>query len=251
MVTNAAQREVVLRVNGFIVPDPNKLRKHIGKLRMNRAEVNFGTILDTATKYDSILVRNDSNHIMNLEFNLAEKPWNIDISIDNNELEPGEITLIKASFTGDKEGKYGFSRFRINFTDVDFPLETKGQLIISYSQQEDFKSWSNEQKANAPRLKFFNKTVKFSEVVMGEQVECEYRFENTGKSVLKIRDIRLPSHVSILRYDENTEPGEEGSIVLSVDTTRMTGDLIRYVNITTNSRTVARVRLTIEGEIDG
>ena len=250
VVTNAVQREVILRVNGFIVPDPNVLRKRIGDLRLNRAEMTFGNVYDTETKYDSILVRNDGKNALQLKFDLSEMSLNFDFYMDKSEIAPGETALVKASFTGDINGKYGFSRFRIMFEDVGISKRTKGQFLMSYTQVEDFKSWTNKQKANSPRVKFFNKTVKFVRDVQDKQVECEYRFENTGKSVLKIRNIRVPNHVKTLSYDDNIEPGERGNIILSVDTSNMSGDLIRYVTVTTNCLSSANVRLTVEGKVE-
>ncbi|MCF7921038.1 MAG: DUF1573 domain-containing protein [Candidatus Cloacimonetes bacterium] len=240
---------MVLRVNGFIIPDESVLRKRIGQLKMNRAEVNFGNVYDTAIKFDTLLVRNESGHEMELEFDKSVLPANLSLSMSESLIKPGETSTILTSVSGDKEGKYGFNQYRVNFIDKAYPDSTKGQLIITFSQLEDFGSWKNEDKSKAPRIDFFNKTCDFGSKLQGEKGECEFRFENKGKSALKIRDIRLPSHVSILRYDEVVEVNGTGVILLDVDTSRITGTLLRYVNVTTNCPTATTVRLTIEGEV--
>lgn len=247
--TNGTPSQLVLRVKGFVIPDPTALRKRIGQLQINRAEFNFGNVFDTEVKRDSIMFRNDSNHDMELDIDLSTKPENIDIYLEEEVVPPGEMGMIMAVFEGVKGGTYGFQRFRAGFNDKAYPDSTRGQLIITYNQQEDFSGLTPEEKANAPRIKFDDKTCDFGRKRYGEDLICEFTFTNTGKSPLKIRHIRLPSHVSEKESDRLVMPGEKGKIILSADTSRMSGEMIRYVHVTTNCPNSTRVRLTIRGKV--
>lgn len=249
VITNGKQREIVLRIRGNIIPDESVLRKHVGQLQVNRAELNFGNVLDSEVKIDSMLIYNSSNHIIELEFDFSEKPDNVDISMDKKQLKPKEQGHILGHFRGDKDAEYGFNRFRVNFHDKAYPDSTRGQIIITYNQEEDFRTLSAEERKSAPRMEFDNKDCNFGRKRQGEKAVCVYKFRNTGKRDLIIRNIRLAGMIEIESYDRVTEPGKEGEIILVVDTSRVKGSMIRYIHVMTNCPTSPKVRLGLEGKV--
>lgn len=249
VVSNAKQREVVLRVEGFIIPDPSVLRKRLGQLRLTRAEFNFGNVFDTEVKTDSIVIKNVSNHDFELGIDLADKPSNIEIIVPELPLKPGEEGLVFAKVAGQVEGEYGFQRYRLKFWDKVYPDSTMGQFILTYNQQEDFTKLTESERRLAPRIEFKSKGYNFGKRVQGEKVECRYEFENKGKSMLKIRGLRLPTGVTAGEFKREIGAGEKGEIILVADTSRMSGELIRYIHITTNCPTSSKVRLSIKGKV--
>ena len=249
VTTNGNPREAVLRIKGYIIPDPTNLRKRIGNLQVTRAEFNFSEILDTETKLDSIMIKNDGKAEMSLKIEKDEIPPNMEIIIAQPELEVGETTFIHSKIWGDKTGKYGFSRARVKFWDDNNPEKTLGNIQISYSQKEDFSAWTNEQKSQAPGLRFKQTTYNFGKASYTEDIVCEFSFSNPGKSKLIIRDIRLSSFVEILSYDESVPAGGEGKLILKINLKRAVGDFIRYVTVITNCPTRSSKRLTIKGKV--
>lgn len=249
VTTNGNPREVVLRIKGFIIPDPTNLHKRIGDLQVTRAEFNFGEILDTETKLDSIMIKNDGEAEMSLKLEVEEIPPNMEIIINQPELEVGETTFIYGKIWGDKTGKYGFSRARVKFWDDNNPEKTLGNLQITWSQKEDFSAWTNEQNSKAPGLRFRQTTYNFGEASYTDDIVCEFSFSNPGKSDLIIRDIRLSSFVEIISYDERVPAGGEGKLSFRINLERAVGDFIRYVTVITNCRTQSSKRLTIKGNV--
>jgi hypothetical protein len=247
--TSGKPSEVTLRVRGFILPDPQKLRKKVGELRLNRAEFNFEYILDTETRIDSILILNSGEREMDLVIEDFMEIENVELSISDNPLLPGETAVIYAKVKGDKGGKYGFNRERVKFYDNNNLTVTMGGLIITYNQEEDFGAWTNEEKSRAPQIRFFSTVADFGESSGDEEVISRFRFENTGGSDLHIRDIRMASFVTILDYDAKVSPGNEGEIVLKINLSRSTGDFIRYITVTTNCPTRVKNRLTLQGKV--
>jgi Protein of unknown function (DUF1573) len=249
VTTNGEPREAVLRIKGFIIADPSQLRKKIGDLRLNRAEFNFSEVYDTEIRRDSIKVKNNGAAEMEIAFDRSELGTNLEVEIENNLLDVGESTYIYGTIYGDKEGKYGFKRLRVKFWDENNPDKTIGNLQISYSQIEDFRGWTNEQKSQAPGLKFRQTRVNFGEADYREKIECVFPFSNPGKSDLLIRDIRLASFVEILSYDERVPAGGEGEIVFLANLERSAGDFIRHITVITNCPTQSNKRLTIKGKV--
>jgi len=249
VTTNGNPREAVLRIKGYIIPDPTNLRKRIGELQVNRAEFNYGELLDTEIRIDSIMIRNNGDTEMSLTLADKEIPANMAIEIAQPELGVGEITFIYGRIWGDKAGKYGFSRARVKFWDDNNPKKTLGNIQISYSQKEDFGAWTNEQKSQAPGLKFKQTSYNFGEASYKDEIVCEFDFSNPGKSDLIIRDIRLSSFVEILSYDKSVPAGGEGKLSFKINLERSVGDFIRYVTVITNCPTRGSKRLTIKGKV--
>jgi len=248
--TNGKPSETILRIRGLVIPDPTSLRKRIGLLEINRAEFNFGNILDTEVKRDSILIRNSSDKEMELIFESPEE------AADNFKLEPGmnplpsgETCFIYGELHGDPEGEYGFVRYRYTFYDKHNPEKQRGGIQVSYNQSEDFSAWTNEQKAKAPNIRFSQTTCDFGEKSRKELIECVFEFTNTGLSDLIIRDVRKASFIKFVRMDECVKPGEKGELVFDVSLTRSQGEFIRYITVTTNCPGRKKNKLTIRGKI--
>lgn len=250
MKTNGQPQETVLRIKGFIIPDPTRLGKHIGELKVNRTEFNFGNILDTESKRDSILVKNSSSEKMELVFEWeSEEIENFKIEMPDNELESGEESYIYGYLEGSEQGEYGFNRLRFRFNDRLHPEKTRGGLSVTYSQNEDFGSWSAEKKSQAAVIKLQRSVYDFGERQQGELIDCEFSYSNEGKSDLIIRDVRKTSFVEVKEIDRVVSPGGSGRLILEVDTARSSGNFIRYITITTNSPTRVKNKLTIRGKI--
>jgi len=249
VTTSGNPREAVLKIKGYIIADPTNLRKRIGELKVTRAEFNFNVILDTETRLDSIMIKNDGQAAMSLKLEKEAIPPNMEIIIDQPELEVGETTNIYGKIWGDKAGKYGFSRAQVKFWDENNPDKTIGRIQISYSQKEDFSAWTNEQKSNAPGMKFKKTAYNFREASYKDEIICEFEFSNPGKSDLIIRDIRLSSFVEILSYDDNVPAGGEGKLLFTINLNRAVGDFSRYVTIITNCPAQSSKRLSINGKV--
>ncbi|MCF7911160.1 MAG: DUF1573 domain-containing protein [Candidatus Cloacimonetes bacterium] len=247
--TNGEPREAVLRIRGRVIADPTLLRKKIGDLQLNRAEFNFGEVLDTEIRRDSIMIRNNGSHEMELEFDKSELDDNLKLEIAANPLAVGESSFIYTTFQGDKSGKYGFKRMRVKFWDSNNPDKTIGNLLISYSQSEDFDSWTDEQKSHAPGIRFRQTLINFGEAHYSEEIECEFSFSNPGNGDLLIRDIKLSSFVEILSYDERVPAGGEGRILLRLNLERSVGDFTRYITVISNCPTQSSKRLSIKGKV--
>jgi hypothetical protein len=248
--TNGQPSETVLRITGFIIPDPTQLRKHIGKLQVNRGEFNFANVYDTERARDSILVGNFGQEPIELVFEGLEEFSEIfDLEMEDNELTPEETDFIYCTLKPGKTGDYGFNRHSVRFYDKNDPVGTQGNLQITYHKNEDFRAWSYEQKANAPNIKYQNTTCDFGTKKQNELVECKFIYSNTGSSDLIIRDVRSASFVSVKSLDKVVAPGEEGELILEVDLTRSTGSFIRYITVTTNCPTRVKNKLTLRGKV--
>lgn len=250
MKTNGSPSETILRIRGFVISDPSSLRKRIGMLEVNRAEFNFGNILDTEVKRDSILIRNSSDKEMELIFEPPEeKAENFKLELGMNPLPSGASCFIYGELHGDPGGEYGFVRYRYTFYDKHNPEKQRGGLQASYTQNEDFSVWTNEERDKAPNIRFSQTTCDFGEKRRKELIECVFEFTNTGKSDLIIRDVRRASFIELVRIDERVKPGEKGELVFDVNLTRSQGEFIRYITVTTNCPGRIKNKLTIRGKI--
>lgn len=103
--------------------------------------------------------------------------------------------------------------------------------------------------ATAPKLEFEHKSYDFGDIPAGAKVEHYFRFTNTGKSPLIIKDGKGSCGCTVPEFPkEPIAPGATDSIKVSFDAGKFQGKQNKTVTLTTN--TVAKEeKLTITANI--
>lgn len=99
-------------------------------------------------------------------------------------------------------------------------------------------------------IKFKSAAVDFGEVDSGKVVEVKFEFENSGDTLLKIKNV-VPSCGCTTSTLEKKEykPGEKGIIPAKFNTTGYSGKVIKSINVLTDDPGNADVLLRITGNV--
>ncbi|MCH8035180.1 MAG: DUF1573 domain-containing protein [Bacteroidetes bacterium] len=146
---------------------------------------------------------------------------------EKNELAPGESTNLNVTFNS--AGRLGKQKklIRIESNDPDNPqviITIKGNVVLSDAESSTY-----------PVLRFIQTQHDFGKVKEGKIVEYTFNFENSGKSTLKIKDIKTSCGcTAALVSSEVLKPGEQGTLKVELDTSNRKGKMSRTITIKSN-----------------
>lgn len=104
--------------------------------------------------------------------------------------------------------------------------------------------------AEQPRMQFKESTIDFGDVESGKVVDVNFEFENTGDSVLIIKNISTSCGCTAAKLEKREyAPGEKGVIPVKFNTKGYNGRVTKTITIATNDQENVYSRLKIEGKI--
>lgn len=108
---------------------------------------------------------------------------------------------------------------------------------------------TQEADPNAPVIKFESQTIDYGIIDKGSDGTREFKFTNTGKSPLKIKNVKSTCGCTIPTYPKKEiMPGESGVVSVKYNTNRA-GRFSKSVSIFTNT-VPERSVLRIKGEVN-
>jgi len=161
---------------------------------------------------------------------------------EKNELAPGESTNLNVTFNS--TGRIGKQKklIRIESNDPDNPqviVTIKGNVVLS-----------DVESATYPVLHFSQTQHDFGKVKEGKVVEYTFNFENSGKSTLKIKDIKTSCGcTAALVSSEVLKPGEQGTLKVELDTSDRKGKMSRTITIKSNDPKDPSKILTVYADV--
>lgn len=103
--------------------------------------------------------------------------------------------------------------------------------------------------SNIPKFYFAESTHHFGEITAGEVVSYVFKFKNVGESELVITNITASCGCTVPEYSKNpVEPGKEGEIKVTFNSTGKSGMETKSVTILANTIPATKV-LTISAEV--
>ncbi|UCH65001.1 MAG: DUF1573 domain-containing protein [Ignavibacterium sp.] len=161
---------------------------------------------------------------------------------EKTELGPGESTNLTVSFNS--KGRRGKQKkiVRIETNDPENPqqiITIKGNVVVEKANNDA-----------QPVLKFSETQHDFGKIEQGKVVEHTFKFQNTGKSILKINDIKTSCGcTAALVSNEKIAPGEEGTLLVELDTKNRRGKMSRTITINSNDPKEPTKVLTVYADI--
>lgn len=148
---------------------------------------------------------------------------------DKNELAPGESINIKVDFNS--AGKMGKQEkwVYVKTNDPDnqeLKFKFTGNVIAAVDVKEDL---------SAPHLSFTESQHDFGTVNEGKVVDYTFKFKNSGKGVLEVKNVSTSCGCTVALISSKTlKPGEEGTLRVELDTKDREGKMNRNVTIQSN-----------------
>lgn len=102
-----------------------------------------------------------------------------------------------------------------------------------------------------PRMQFKETTIDFGEVESGKVVDIIFEFENSGDSVLIIKNISTSCGCTAAKLEKREyQPGEKGTIPVKFNTKGYNGRVTKSITIATNDKDNVYSRLKVVGKIN-
>jgi hypothetical protein len=198
------------------------------KASAQQMEYDFGNIEQgKIVTHNFILVNNGGDSLKILDVHAscgctAAKP-------DKNVLSPGESINIKVDFNS--TGKVGKQEkfVYVKTNDASNPE-------IKYKFTGNVLDMSNvDELAKAPKLYFAETQHDFGVLISGQVVDYTFKFKNTGKTTLEIKDIKTSCGcTAAIVSSKKLESGQEGTLRVELDTKDREGKMSRNVTVQSN-----------------
>ncbi|SMO66127.1 Protein of unknown function [Saccharicrinis carchari] len=251
VTANTENANTVLRITGNVSPRPKTLKdlypRSVGPLRFKSTHISFTRIGPKESKSEEVDLVNTSDKPVSIDFERV--PKHLAIQAQPKTLKPGEKGKITAIYDASAKNDWGFVYDQI-FLKLDGEVNYKNRLSVNANIQEDFASWSKEEKDKAAKVSIDNKVFNFGEISQGEKATHTYSIVNEGKSNLIIRKVKASCGCTAIKPDKTViAPGEKTAITAEFNSAGRTGRQNKSITVITNDPLQSNILLRIQGTV--
>lgn len=225
-----------LQISGQVLEN-SKLVKEIfdhrdGQLKTRSSGFNLGKVFINQEP----AIRNFNLYnsgLIPLKIEDAEFPDHLSVKFPK-EIKPGETGVLSIKFNNAKKHGFGLQVHQLELFTSDPENPVKHFSVIA-TIEEFFPVLSPEALEQAPRMSLSASEIKFQTIKQEMILEREVIFRNTGKTVLKIRDI-VPNCTCVTASADLAEvqPGNTGKIKIRFNPAGRPGRQIKSIVIYSN-----------------
>ena len=226
--TNTEPNRTILRIIGEVVRSGKKIDTQyayrIGNMALKSLHIPLDKIVKGRISTGSIEVANVGNDTL---IPLIENtPNHINVGFMPSVLPPNTTGTLHITYDPDAIDDWGYRRDEFNIVkeSVGITPENEAQyntITLSGVLQEDFDSYTDEQRENAPILVVGNNNVNFKVVKGTQKVQREVYVVNAGFSPLVIHKVRCDNS-AIQAHIKKTKlkPGQSTKLIIEADPMR-------------------------------
>lgn len=246
------ERVLVLTIKGNVTPKVKTVADFYphksGSLRYNTNHVAVSRLNPGKVSVQEWKIYNEGDSPVTLR-SLNGAPAHVTSSFVPGMVIKAKDTLkVNFTFDGSKVNDWGWVYNPLTM-ETDDSAEPSKSFYVSAMVEEDFSSWSADQKANAPVLSWETKKFDFGKIPSGRVVTAEFNFTNTGKSDLIIRKTKASCGCTASEPHKTVlKPGESSFIKVSYDSTGKKGKDTKTVTVISNDPNRATEYLEISAE---
>ena len=263
--SNAGNGELVLYIKGTVVPTPPSIdetyRQSLGDLKFKSIFAAFSKITNTQVETQELEFYNPTDAPITIE--VKQTPDYIKVEPDPAVVKPKQQGRIRITYDATKANTFGYIMHYI-FLKLNGDDGNKYRIMVNATISEDFSKLSAKELANAPHAVFENATVQdmgqygkqarvehdFGSVAQGQNVEYSFKFRNTGKTDLIVRNTKASCGCTAVAPTNNViKPGETGEIKATFHTDGRSGPQSKAITVTVNDPNSPTVKLYLKGII--
>lgn len=211
------------------------------QLAIQQTSHDFGEIKQGETVSHDFVLSNSGGDLLKIT-NVRASCGCTAAKPEKDELAPGESTNLTVKFNS--TGRMGKQHKTITVFSND-PKNPEMVLTITGSIVK-----SNDMSGSDPMIYFPETQHDFGKVNSGDKVNYTFRFVNKGESSLIIKDIKTSCGctAALLSLD-NLQPGQEGTLMVELDTKNRSGKMSRTITVQSNDPKDPAKILTIYADI--
>jgi hypothetical protein len=246
-VTSNAE-QVTLRITGEVAAkvktNDDIYPVKYDNISLETSNIGFTKILNTEVKTDTVHVLNTSGENVKLSF--EKVPAYIKIKTGSEYIKAKGKGFIIVTFYANVAKYWGFRSDNISVV-INGNKNPANFITVTATVEEDFSKLTSEQLANAPVIQFEKKEYSFGNVKQGETVSYDFKFSNTGKSDLFIRDIKTITGLTTKSSAEVIHPGKSASISITFNTLNKKDKQNKIITVVSNDPKNNEIYLKING----
>ncbi|MDP4222639.1 MAG: DUF1573 domain-containing protein [Bacteroidota bacterium] len=252
--TNSKPEVMVLVIKGEVIPHEKTVEElftfPVGPVRFESNHLAFTNVKKNEKKIRVMQVINTSSAPAKLTFDNV--PSYLTLKANPETLKPGQKGIVEGTYDATKNPAWG------NVSDM-IKIVTNGEVqqtvyyYVSANLVEDFSGLSKEELANAPVFTVESTTVDLGKIAGSTANNVEFKFTNTGKRDLIIRNIRASCGCTAVQQGtqgQAIKPGESGSIKATFNSGSYTGKVTKAIYVNTNDPKNSEVVLMLTADVD-
>ena len=252
VTANTETPATILYIQGVVQPKPstpqNDFPTAMGGLRVKYRSFNMGKVLTNEPLTKTFDVYNDSDETIVFSPNVVA-PAYISLQVSPKELLPRQKGTINLTYDAEARNSLGFSSDQVTLFTNEAEDSIK-QFTVMATIEEYFPPMTEDELAQAPRLKLDQTTYEFGTINEGELVKADFVITNTGKSPLNIRETKANCGCTVSKLNKNTlAPGESSKISVTFNSKGRRGRQNKMVTIFSNDPKAPTQRVTIKGRV--
>lgn len=245
-------KPIILRVKGIVHEKKMSLEElfeiKIGSFAIREEVINLGQIDQGLSRNESVEVANISNYPISVEF--TELSEGLKLSLSENPIPSKSKALltivIDTKKTGDKLwGKNIFS----SSVSANGKLQ-KGKIQVATLIKENFSDYSEQQRKSGALPQFETSSQSMGTCKKGSVKELSFSYKNIGKEALVFYKVESSEAGCTFEFPQVIDPGKEGVLKVSVDTSDAEGEILYILTVITNAPVRPILNLFITGNIE-
>ena len=230
--TNAKPKTVKLDVSGIIIQPFNKINKTKGDIDLQYNTISFGNVYDNEIKVDTIEIVNNDSSLLSIFF--EKVPPYLSLEIVPNKIPPTQKGHIISKLYAPKKDTYGFFYERIKMILLNEKLKSNKNIFVTATILPKLPKIENIDSQEVPII-FFPERIKSLNINKNsKEVNCEFSFENRGKSNLIIHKIHVNHGCSVKDFSSLVKPNETGFIKIICDDVDLEKDYKKVIDVISN-----------------
>jgi len=248
---SGVKRPVILRLRGVVHEKKKSLAElygaeKLGAFGLKSRVYQAGTVRQGLSVSETAQVANLGKSPLKVTF--ADVSENLTLSVSPNPIPAGKTATLSMTVKA-APGVFGRKIYRA--TPVLGGKKASAPLEVIAWTQENFSTWTEEERAQAALPYFNQSTFNFGVSKDGKPVEVSFTVTNRGKSALKFyqADPEIPA-LSLQGKLPEVAPGKKATLHFTLDPRQIKkGETVIMISLTTNAPLRPLINLFVAGEI--
>ena len=252
--TNSKPEVVVLVIKGEVIPHEKTVEElftfPVGPLRFESNHLAFTNVKKNEKKIRVMQVINTSSAPVKLTFDNV--PAYLTLKANPENIKPGQKGIVEGTYDATKNQAWGNVSDMIKIV-TNGEVQEKVYYYVSANLVEDFSGLSKEQMANAPAFSVESTTVDLGKIKGSTANEVEFKFTNTGKRDLIIRNIKASCGCTAIQQGvqgQGIKPGESSSIKATFNSGSYKGKVTKAIYVYTNDPKNSELVLMLTADVE-
>ena len=252
--TNSKPEVMVLVIKGEVVPHEKTVEElftfPVGPVRFESNHLAFTNVKKNEKKIRVMPLINTSSAPVKVTFDNV--PAYLTLKSNPETIKPGQKGIVEGTYDATKNPGWGTVSDMIKVV-INGEVQQTVYYVVSANLVEDFSGLSKEELANAPVLSLESTTVDLGKIKGSTANEVEFKFTNTGKRDLIIRNIKASCGCTAIQQGvqgQGIKPGESGSVKATFNSGSYKGKVTKAIYVYTNDPKNSELILMLTADVE-